>query len=159
MTAKIVMIDELHCEMQDVVAKAEVKELFDYVVENNIPYYRAVTSAKSGKKRYYFDEGKGTPVTAVNIEWFENPHYTENVVEKDTVVENLVESDIEVDVDVAKLIQEKEDLAGQLEYLQQRYDDLLARYNAVDQKYLEEQQKYNSLYEEVKIVKNFFKGV
>ena len=157
MMAKMVMIDELHCEMQDVVAKAEVKELFDYVVANNIPYYRAVTSAKSGKKRYYFDEEKGTPVTAVNMEWFENPHYTEKVVEQ--VVEDEIENDIESDEILEDVIKQRDELENELDDLQEKYDDLVVRYNALDKKYLEEQQAYSKLCEEVKIVKNFFKGV
>ena len=153
------MVDELHCEMQDVVAKAEVKELFDYVVENNIQYYRAVTSAKSGKKRYYFDEEKGCPQVGVNTEWFANPHYQEKVVvEQETVeIENDIEDEVEVDVE--DLIKQRDELENELDELQEKYDNLMARYDDLDKKYLKAQQDFAVLNEEVKTVKRFFKGV
>ena len=140
MMAKIVMIDEQHCEMQDVVAKVEVKQLYDHVVENNIPFYRAVTAAKSGKKRYYFDEEKGAPVTAVNQEWFENPHYQAPVEE--TVVEEETYEEVE---------QERDELNNEVVEWQEKYDALLEKYEALKKEYL-------ALKSKTDIVKKFFKG-
>ena len=134
------MIDEQHCEMQDVAAKVEVKQLYDYVVENNIPFYRAVTAAKSGKKRYYFDEEKGPPVTAVNQEWFENPHYQAPV--KEIVVEEETYEEVE---------QERDELDNEIAELEEKYDALLEKYEALEK-------KYNALKRETDIVKKFFKG-
>lgn len=77
------MDEKLYYEKTNITSAAEVKAAYDYAIENNYKYYRAVT-----EKGTIFGWGEGQHIKAnIGQEWFENLLYKEQTKLQEMLIE------------------------------------------------------------------------
>ena len=100
-------------EVKDVSESKEIKAAFDYAVENNIQYYRAISKTNA---IYGWDckatigKPNGQHIKALpEQEWFENPYYQE----PEEVIEEAVE---EINDVIDETIENVEEVTEKIDY-------------------------------------------